>query len=71
MTVNRMSDKYAMAKYFLLFITQFFEYSIVNSQNGTRIVKDEYEVRPVVKAMTYAEMEISEKPLYLQFVVDI
>ena len=34
-------------------------------------IKDEYKVRPVVKAMTYAEMEISEKPLYVQFVVDI
>jgi SHS2 domain-containing protein len=34
-------------------------------------IKDEYKVRPVVKAMTYAEMEISEKPLYVQFVVDV
>ena len=34
-------------------------------------IKDEYQVRPVVKAMTYAEMEISEKPLYVQFVVDV
>jgi SHS2 domain-containing protein len=34
-------------------------------------IKDEYEVRPTVKAMTYAEIEISEKPIYLQFVVDI
>jgi SHS2 domain-containing protein len=33
-------------------------------------IRDEYRVRPVVKAMTYAEIEISEKPLYLQFVVD-
>lgn len=34
-------------------------------------IKDEYEVHPLVKAITYAEMEISEKPLYVQFVVDI
>jgi len=34
-------------------------------------IKDEYEVHPLVKAMTYAEIEISEKPIYLQFVVDI
>ena len=34
-------------------------------------IKDEYEVRPVVKAMTYAEIKISEKPIYVQFVVDI
>jgi SHS2 domain-containing protein len=34
-------------------------------------IKDEYEVHPLVKAMTYAEIEISEKPLYVQFVVDI
>ena len=34
-------------------------------------IKDEYKVRPVVKAMTYAEIEISEKPLYVQVVVDI
>jgi len=34
-------------------------------------IKEEYEVRPVVKAMTYAEIKISEKPIYVQFVVDI
>ncbi len=34
-------------------------------------IKDEYEVRPVVKAITYNDMKISEKPLYVQFVVDI
>jgi len=34
-------------------------------------IKDEYEVRPVVKAVTYNEMKISEKPLYVQVVVDI
>ena len=34
-------------------------------------IKDEYKVRPVVKAMTYAEIKISEKPIYVQFVVDI
>lgn len=34
-------------------------------------IKKEYGVRPVVKAVTYNEMEISEKPLYVQVVVDI
>lgn len=34
-------------------------------------MNDEYEIRPVVKAVTYNEMEISEKPLYVQVVVDI
>ncbi len=34
-------------------------------------IKEEYKIRPVVKAVTYSEMEISEKPLYLQVVVDI
>lgn len=34
-------------------------------------IKKEYRVRPVVKAITYNEMKISEKPLYVQFVVDI
>ena len=46
------------------------KFHIVAEISGDEI-KDEYEVRPVVKAMTYAEIEISEKPLYLQFVVDI
>jgi SHS2 domain-containing protein len=34
-------------------------------------IKKEYGVRPVVKAVTYNEMKISEKPLYVQVVVDI
>ena len=46
------------------------KFHIVAEISGDEI-KDEYEVRPVVKAMTYAEIEISEKPLYLQFVVDV
>ncbi|MBN2112148.1 archease [Candidatus Woesearchaeota archaeon] len=37
---------------------------------GDRI-KKEYSVRPVVKAVTYNEMKISEKPVYVQVVVDI
>ncbi len=45
------------------------KFKLVAEVSGDTI-KDEYEVRPVVKAMTYAEIKISEKPLYLQFVVD-
>jgi SHS2 domain-containing protein len=32
---------------------------------------EKYDVRPVVKAVTYNDMKISEKPLYVQVVVDI
>ncbi len=32
---------------------------------------EKYEVSPVVKAVTYNEMKISEKPLYVQVVLDI
>ena len=32
---------------------------------------EKYDVSPVVKAVTYSDMKISEKPLYVQVVVDI
>lgn len=32
---------------------------------------NKYKVRPVVKAVTYNEMKISQKPVYVQVVVDI
>lgn len=34
-------------------------------------IKKEYGVRPIVKAVTYNEMKINKKPLYVQVVVDI
>ncbi len=33
--------------------------------------KKEYIISPIVKAITYNDMKISQKPLYIQFVVDI
>lgn len=52
---------------------------IIEVQDGFKIsaeligdnIKEEYEISPVVKAVTYNEMKISEKPLFVQVVVDI
>ena len=52
-------------------ITKAGEKFMLNAEVIGDTIKDQYKVRPVVKAATYAEMEISEKPLYVQFVVDI